>query len=284
MRRYSTLQICLSVAFFLLIGCSTIIILTHSGFSLYTKNGIVSVMPSIYRRAHAVISRVPDAISTVWKITPQTQGYKKLSRKLQNYEYTQQNNAEIKIENTYLREQLDLAETLEYVNYPAFIVGRNTNSWHSQLTIGRGNNDGIKKNMPVIAVQNGTVGVVGKVIAAGTHTSKVASVYDFNCNISGRIQTTRDIGLVTGSGVANSPLFMRFIKKTVFSELQYGDIVVTSGENGNYPRDIPIGSISKIAVTDNSSFLGIELLPSIDFPRLETVIAVDMKTSRTGNE
>ncbi|WP_059370127.1 rod shape-determining protein MreC [Treponema endosymbiont of Eucomonympha sp.] len=77
---------------------------------------------------------------------------------------------------------------------------------------------------------------------------------------------------------------MRFIKKTVFNELQYGDIVVTSGENGNYPRDIPIGSISKIVITDNDSSLGIELLPTVDFSRLETVIAVGMKTSRTGNE
>ena len=55
-----------------------------------------------------------------------------------------------------------------------------------------------------------------------------------------------------------------------------GDIVVTSGENNNYMRDLAIGSISKITVLDYNSSLDIELTPIIDFSRLENVVVVNM--------
>ena len=60
-------------------------------------------------------------------------------------------------------------------------------------------------------------------------------------------------------------------------ELSYGDVVVTSGENDNYMRDIPVGTITKITALDYNSSLNIELTPIIDFARLENVIVVNQK-------
>ena len=60
-------------------------------------------------------------------------------------------------------------------------------------------------------------------------------------------------------------------------EVNYGDTIVTSGENGNYLRDITIGTISKITVLDYDSSLDIEVVPIIDFSRLESVIVADLK-------
>ena len=131
--------------------------------------------------------------------------------------------------------------------------------------------------MPVIALQHGNVGLVGKIIEVGRNTSKIMPVFDYNSNVSARIQKTRDIGLVSGNGTEEQNLSLKYIKKQIFDELQYGDIVVTSGENGNYERDILIGSISKIEVLDYDSSLNIEIVPVIDFSRLESVIVMDMK-------
>ena len=105
-------------------------------------------------------------------------------------------------------------------------------------------------------------------------------IYDFQCNISARIQHTRDLGLVVGQGNADSPLQMQYIKKRVLNEFQYGNVVVTSGENENYLKDIPIGSITKIKTVDYDSSLIIEITPIIDFARLETVMIVDVKTEQ----
>ena len=72
-------------------------------------------------------------------------------------------------------------------------------------------------------------------------------------------------------------LSMRYVKKRVLDELNYGDLIVTSGEYENYLRDITIGSISKITPLDYDSTLDIEVVPVIDFSRLETVIVADLK-------
>ena len=55
------------------------------------------------------------------------------------------------------------------------------------------------------------------------------------------------------------------------------DIIVTSGENENYVKDIPIGRIARIEEIDYDTSLNIQLDPVIDFNRLESVIAIDLK-------
>ena len=71
---------------------------------------------------------------------------------------------------------------------------------------------------------------------------------------------------------------MGYIKKRVIDELHFGEVIVTSGENENYPADIPIGTISNIQVLDYDTSLAIELSPIIDFSRLETVLVIDHKS------
>ena len=76
----------------------------------------------------------------------------------------------------------------------------------------------------------------------------------------------------------DTKLSLKYIKKRVMDTLNYGDVIVTSGENGNYMRNMPIGSISEIRVIEYDSSLEIDVAPLIDFPRLETVIVVDVKS------
>ena len=80
---------------------------------------------------------------------------------------------------------------------------------------------------------------------------------------------------VSGNGSSEVPLSMSYIKKRVLNELQIGDLIVTSGEGGNYIGDIPIGSISDIQVLDYDSSLSIKVTPIIDFSRIEMVIVSD---------
>ena len=68
--------------------------------------------------------------------------------------------------------------------------------------------------------------------------------------------------------------------------LKFGDIIVTSGENDNYMKDIPIGTISLIKNNNYDTSLDIELMPIIDFARLENVVVVNPKelNDRKNNE
>ncbi len=266
---------------FLLIGLiliSSFLLAFSSGkFVLNFKQIGFSVLSTIEKGVHTLVDGVGNTFNAVGELRKLKKDYNELVIKLEHYEEMQRSNADITKENNRLKEQLDFSVSLDEKNIPAQIISRDLDNAFSYLTIDKGSVNGIKKNMPVIAFQNGNQGLVGKVIQVGTFTSQIMPIYNTNNIVSARIQNTRDLGLVNGLGSQDQPLMMQYIRKRVLEELSYGDIVVTSGENDNYMRDIPIGSISKITVLDYNSSLNIELTPIIDFSRLETVIIVNQK-------
>ena len=263
-----------------------LILLFLSGLALaFSGGGFVvnfqrvgfSVVTSLQKAVYSVCDGVTGVFTAVAELKSLKAENQELKEKLKNYEFLQRNNTEIRKENERLREQLQFATHIEQKNFPAQIIGRNPDNIYSGITINKGSRSGIKKGMSVIAVQNGTTGLVGKIVTVGLETSLVMPVYDSKCVVSSRIQNTRDIGLVSGSGNANSPLQMKYIKKRVLSELNFGDIVVTSGETDNYVADITVGTITNIMVVEYDSSLNIEITPVVDFARLETVIVTDLK-------
>jgi len=261
----------------LVIISSTLLAFSSGSFVLNFKKVGFSVVSTLDKGVHFVANGVADTFNAVGELRQLKKDYNELVIKLEHYEQMQRTNADITKENTRLKEQLDFAVSLDEKNIPAQIISRDLGNAFSYLTIDKGSVNGIRKNMPVVAFQNGNQGLVGKVIQVGTFTSQIMPIYNINNIVSARIQNTRDLGLVNGLGSQDQPLLMQYIRKRVLDELHFGDVVVTSGENDNYMRDIPIGSISKITVLDYNSSLNIELSPIIDFSRLETVIVVNQK-------
>lgn len=255
---------------------SGIMLAFHSGgFVVNFQSLGFTLLSSVQKGVSAVASGVGDTFNAIHELARLREENRELTERLKNYEILQRNNTDIRKENERLKEQLDFSLTFQEKNYPAEIIGRNPDSLYSAFTINKGTKHGIRKNMPVLAVQGGIVGLVGKVVTVGSLTSLVMPIYDSKCSVSARIQNTRDIGLVSGNGSADSPLSMSYIKKRVLHELQLGDLIVTSGEGGNYIGDIPIGSISDIKVLDYDSSLSIKVTPVIDFSRIEMVIVSD---------
>lgn len=251
--------------------------LNSCGFVVNFQKVGFTVLSSVQKGVAAVTSGIGNTFNAVHELSRLREENRELTERLKNYQYLQRSNSEINKENERLKEQLGFSSSLKEKNFPAQIIGRNPDNLYSSFTINKGKRSGIKKNMPVLAVQDGIVGLIGKVVTVGEGTSLVMPIYDPKCYISARIQNTRDVGLLNGLGSADSPLAMRYIKKRVLDELNIGDMIVTSGENGNYIRDIPIGTISKITVVDYDSSLNIEVTPVIDFGRIETVVVTDLK-------
>lgn len=257
---------------------SGVMLAFHSGgFVINFQQVGFTVFSSMQKGVNAVTSGINDTFNAVHELARLRDENKELTERLKNYEILQRSNTDIKKENERLKEQLDFSNSLQEKNYPARIISRNPDSLYSAFTINKGSRHGIRKNMPVLAIQGGIVGLVGKVVTVGAFTSLVMPIYDSKCSVSARIQNTRDIGLVTGDGSVDMPLNMSYIKKRVLNELNYGDLVVTSGESGNFMGDIPIGSISEIKVLDYDSSLSIKLLPVIDFSRIEMVIVSNLQ-------
>lgn len=268
----------------LVVASSVMLSFSSGGFIINFKNVGFTIFSTIEKGVATVSFYVKDAVDGVVKLINLSKEYDELTEKLKDYEYMQRTNAAIRKENARLKEQLGFADSIQQKTIPANIISRGADNLHTTLIIDKGSKDGIKKNMSVVAIQNGNIGVVGKVVSVGYTTAQIMNIYNSSCSISARMQNTRDIGLVTGNGTEEKPLSMKYIKKRVISELHFGDIVVTSGENGNYLKEIPIGTISKVSILDYDTSLDIEIEPVINFSRLESVMVVSNTEMKTQNE
>jgi|SRR5574344_753011 rod shape-determining protein MreC len=262
---------------FLILLSGTALAFSSGSFLLDFKKIGFTTLSTISKGVHFVTDGISDTFNAFSELKQVKKDYNELLTKLENYEKMQRSNVEIRKENERLKEQLDFSLSLDEKNIPSQIISRNIDTVFSCMTINKGSINGIKKNMPVVAYQNGNQGLVGKVIQVGPFTSEIMPIYNSDCIISARIQNTRDIGLVNGSGNEEIPLEMNYIRKRVVDELNFGDIIVTSGENDNYTKDIVIGSISQISVLDYNSSLNIQITPILDFSKLETVVVINQK-------
>jgi rod shape-determining protein MreC len=114
------------------------------------------------------------------------------------------------------------------------------------------------------------------VIQAGVFESLVMPLYDESFFVSSRLSVSRYEGIVEGKGSPSVPLLMRFIPKRARDEISQGDMVVSSGMGGLYPREINIGRVSGINYHENEIAMELELIPELDFSRLEYVFVVDI--------
>ena len=255
---------------------SVMLAFSSGGFILNFKQIGFSLFSSAQRGINTVATTVVNTVNAVNELSKLREENAALTEKLKNYEYMQRNNIEVRKENERLLEQLDFSRAVPQKNFAARIIGRDPEGLYSALTIDKGRLKGIRKNMPVIAIQNGQVGIVGKVVTVGLLTSLVMPVYDSKCSLSVRIQDSRDIGIVSGMGNVDSSLLLRYIKKRARDNVKIGSIIVTSGESANYPRDIPVGTIIETRAFDYDSSLEIDIAPIIDFSRLENVLVLDL--------
>ncbi|GAB1482793.1 rod shape-determining protein MreC [Treponema sp.] len=239
------------------------------GLSLYSgaRSGIFSIT-SFTSRTFNSIKELADL----------KKDYVALSARLERFQALERDAAEIKRENFQLREQLGFSESLRYRHIPARIVGRDPDNLFSAFVIDVGSKKGMKRNMPVIAYQDGLQALVGKVVQVGRYESLVMPLYDAEAFVSGRFATSRYEGIVSGEGSADLPLRMNYVKKRANDEINFGDMVVTSGLGGIYPQDLSIGRVSKVLFQEFKTSIEVELEPVIDFSRLEYVFAIESET------
>jgi rod shape-determining protein MreC len=224
---------------------------------------------------HEASSLVSRTVLSVRELAALRRDYNELTGQLARYEQLERSAAEILQENNRLREQLGFSQALRYRHIAAEVTGRDQDNLFSAFVINKGSRSGLDVNMPVIAYQNGARALAGKVIQAGFFESLVMPLYDVNSFVSSRLADSRYEGIVEGRGDPDIPLVMRFIHRRARDEINFGDMIVSSGLGGIYPAGINIGRVSKIFYQENEISMEVELEAAIDFSRLEYVFVID---------
>lgn len=198
-----------------------------------------------------------------------------VTKKLIEYEKIAQDVLELKQENEQLRRLLQFHQNSPYQQVPAEVIGRDPENLFSGIMVGKGRRHGVRRNMTVIAYQQGRKGLVGKVTYVAARSAMVTPLYDPSSYVSVRLLETRYEGLVNGRD-QRSPLLMEYVKKTAQEEIKYGDLVATSGSGGVFPKGIQVGRVRSFRAKSYETSMTIELDPVVDFSKLEYVFIIIM--------
>lgn len=153
-----------------------------------------------------------------------------------------------------LEELLGLRSTYNLQSTAARIVGASSDAWSQTVTIDKGSVDGMEPNMPVC----NSAGVIGQIIEVGANTSTVRLITDENSGVSAMVQSTRAQGILQGQ--PDGTLRLEYV--TTDADVKEGDIVVSSGIGGVYPKGLPLGTVASAERPDNASYYTIIVTPA----------------------
>ena len=274
-------QINLSVFVFviLVIISAVLLLLSTRDFIFGVKNIGLSLFSGVRGGIYEINSFISRSVLSIRELATLRQEHANLLKQLDRFEELERSNAEIYQENIRLKEQLDFSRTLRYRHIPAQISGRDPDNLFSAVVINKGSFSGVSNDMAVVAWQNGTQALVGKVIQTGAFESLVMPVFDINSQVSSRFSVSRFEGITEGQGNSEAPLLLRFIPRRARDEINIGDIIVSSGMGGIFPQGINIGRVNAINTLEYETTLEIDIIPMIDFSRLEYVFVIEEAAS-----
>jgi rod shape-determining protein MreC len=166
-----------------------------------------------------------------------------------------------------LEEALNLQPTILAPTLAARVIAGNPQPGSLQVMIDRGSADGVEPNMAVV----GSRGIIGRVIGPlAPHAARVQLIVGPNAGAGAMIERSRAGGVVVGTA-GDPPLLMEYVSN--LSDVQVGDVVVTAGNDGIYPKGFPIGRVEAVE-KGRGLYKTIKVRPAVDFSNVEEVLVV----------
>ncbi len=170
-------------------------------------------------------------------------------------------------ENRRLRRLLQLRTRLPLETLPGEIIAREWGGWVRSLTVNRGRADDIRRLTAVISPD----GLVGRVVEVRPGASIVQVLTDPASTVGAHVLRTRAPGIVEGD--PRGSLRLKYMARDG-AGLAVGDLVVSSGQGGLFPRGVPIGRVRTIDDRGAALFHYAALEPAVDFARIDEVLLV----------
>lgn len=171
-------------------------------------------------------------------------------------------------ENARLRDGLDVGR-----RRPARVIGYGpAQAYAHTIALDAGSRDGIERDATVLSPE----GLVGRVVAAGPRTSTVLLICDAESTVGARIEGSRELGLLSGTGNATDKGRLTFRLLDTTASVRVGDRLVSWGSpNGRpYLPDIPIGIVTAVRTAADGLTPVAEVDPAVDFTTLDELEVV----------
>lgn len=247
----------IGLALFLALASQIGVLSPFQGVFLRITSPVESVLNGTFRPVASVLSNAGEIRS----VRDENNRLRLENEDLRNQVGTLQQDAQ---DNQGLREALALTQGDSTVKYlAADIVHRDASPFTDVVTINRGSGQGIQVGMVVVSTKGTLLGKVTKVTATN---SFVRLITDTQSTVSAEIQGTGADGSIKGT--PNRGLSFALVQ----GEVKVGDLVVTAGLGGGYPRGLPIGRVDSVSGTSQDLYKKVTIEPGVRIGTAENVL------------
>jgi rod shape-determining protein MreC len=165
-----------------------------------------------------------------------------------------------------LEQTLAVREAMTVPNVVARVIAGSPVPGAATITIDRGTDDGVRKDMPVIAAG----GVVGRVV--GTPSARAALVQllgDRSAGAGAKLEKSGAHGVIRGAGI-DRPLALDYVADQVAVDV--GEKVFTSGMDNVFPQGYLIGTVEQADAPGPKRRIVVK--PAVDLTSVELVLVL----------
>ena len=260
-RRSGTLLLALAAGHLVLISAQ---VNTRAGVPVL-QAFVFGVFAEVQRGTAAVV----DGVRRTWDDYVALRGVRadnlSLQQQIRELQVTLQRERALVAEVGNLRQLLELRDRSQMPTRAAEVIGTSPAADFRSVTIDRGSNDGIQRDMAVVS----PAGAVGRVVMISPHAAKVQLLIDRNAAVAVMVGAGRAQALATGRG--ESLLYLEYLSGS--ASIEPGDAVVTSGIDGIYPEGFVVGRVEHVE-RSGGLFGSVRVRPAVDFSALEHVLVV----------
>ena len=210
------------------------------------------------------VNKTNELFNKAHSIKLQSQEIEKLKEEIKRLYLWQQYAVLLNYENEAYKKLLNVEDDNLELKHTVKIISKSSNIYMNTVQLNAGKKKLIKLNSAVINHR----GLVGRIIDIGNNTSRALLITDINSNIPAKIFHSEIKTIVSGTS-NNKFLKLKFVKEN--AKPQIGQMLVTSGNTGVFPPNIPIGKIFKF---EEDVYY---LKPFVNFSDIDFVQIVDKK-------
>lgn len=241
-------------------------------FQVPVSSQTVSLVLSPFQQAVSWVGgQLAYVTGNVWDIATVHEQNKMLRNEVEQLRVQNLQASEAMAENERLRTLLGYRQmATQFDMVAARVIGRESATWSRMIVINRGRQDGVDVDMAVVTQS----GLVGHVVEAGWNSSKVQLILDPRSSVGTLVQRaeSRVAGIVQGD--LDNPTMPQMVNIPKNADVVEGDVIVTSGFGGLYPKGLVVGLISSLQ-NDEGGLLKIGIMePAVDFQKLEDVMVI----------
>ena len=251
------------------------------GITLYTvkesssdpgNSVIAKVFAPVQKLATSIKNGVEESLSVITNAKQYYEDNKQLRAQLDELYVQIVDYEKLKNENEQLRKVIGLKEDFPDYEFspPCQIISKTANDPFGSFIIDKGTTDGVSVYDPVIT----DTGLVGIVTKASTTYSRVTTIFSPDVPVGAYCIRNDTTGIVECDAelAAEGVCRMKYIEKD--SDLKKGDIIVTSGNSGLFPKDRVIGIVEEIYIEESGLSKTAVIKPVADIKNIQSVFVI----------